>query len=150
MLNISPWNLLFTVINILVLYWIFRKFLFQPVMKVINSREELVKQQFENAKKNQDVAEQMKTEYQDKLKTAHVQVEEIIIHAKQRAENEHDQMLLKTREESERMLERAKSDIKSEQVKAKQEVSAEIAKLAMIAAKKILETGELHDAASNE
>lgn len=150
MLNISPWNLLFTVINILVLYWIFRKFLFQPVMKVINSREELVKQQFENAKKNQDVAEQMKTEYQDKLKTAHVQAEEIIIHAKQRAENEHDQMLLKTREESERMLERAKSDIKSEQVKAKQEVSAEIAKLAMIAAKKILETGELHDAASNE
>lgn len=150
MLNISPWNLLFTVINILFLYWIFRKFLFQPVMKVIHTREELVKQQFENAKKNQDVAEQMKTEYQDKLKTAHVQAEEIIIHAKQRAENEHDQMLLKTREESERMLERAKSDIKSEQVKAKQEVSAEIAKLAMIAAKKILETGELHDAASNE
>lgn len=150
MLNISPWNLLFTVINILVLYWIFRKFLFKPVMKVINTREELVKQQFENAKKNQEAADQMKTEYQDKLKTAHVHAEEIIVHAKQRAEKEHDQMLAKTREESERMLEKAKSDIKSEQVKAKQEVSAEIAKLAMIAAKKILETGELHDAASNE
>lgn len=150
MLNISPWNLLFTVINILFLYWIFRKFLFQPVMKVIHTREELVKQQFENAKKNQDAADQMKTEYQEKLKTAHVQAEEIMVHAKQRAEKEHDQMLLKTREESERMLERAKNDIKSEQVKAKQEVSAEIAKLAMVAAKKILETGELHDAASNE
>ncbi len=150
MLSLNPWELLFTVINILVLYWIFRKFLFQPVMKVINTREEMIRQQFDSARKNQDSADQMKTEYQEKLKTAHVQAEEIIVHAKQRAENEHNQMLVKTREESERMLLKAKSDIKHEQVKAQQEASAEIAKLAVIAARKIIKTGELHDAASNE
>lgn len=150
MLSLSPWNLLFTVINILVLYWIFRKFLFQPVMKVLNAREDMIKQQFEHAKQNQDAADQLKTEYQEKMKTAHVQADEIVIRAKERAEKERVQMLAKTREESEHMREKARADIKYEQAKAQQEASAEIAKLAVIAARKIIKTGELHDAAGNE
>ena len=40
MLNINPWNMVMIVINLLVLYAIFRKFLYKPVMNVIHRREE--------------------------------------------------------------------------------------------------------------
>ena len=36
MLNIDPWNMVMIVINLLVLYAIFRKFLYKPVMNVIH------------------------------------------------------------------------------------------------------------------
>ena len=39
MLSIDPWNILWTVVNLLVLYLVFKKFLFKPVMKVINARK---------------------------------------------------------------------------------------------------------------
>lgn len=51
MLSIDPWNILWTVVNLLVLYLVFKKFLFKPVMKVINAREDMIKQQFDDAKK---------------------------------------------------------------------------------------------------
>ena len=44
MLSIDPWNILWTVVNLLVLYLVFKKFLFKPVMKVINAREDMIKQ----------------------------------------------------------------------------------------------------------
>ena len=52
MLSIDPWNILWTVVNLLVLYAIFKKFLYQPVMNVINARDEMVKNQFADAKKS--------------------------------------------------------------------------------------------------
>ena len=57
MLSIDPWNILWTVVNLLVLYLVFKKFLFKPVMKVINAREDMIKQQFDDAKKSQEEAD---------------------------------------------------------------------------------------------
>ena len=57
MLSINPWNILWTVVNLLVIYAIFKKFLFQPVMNVINAREKMINDQLQrtrllNLKKN--------------------------------------------------------------------------------------------------
>ena len=43
MLKLDIWNIVWTIVNILVLYAIFRKFLFQPVLKVIQDRENIIK-----------------------------------------------------------------------------------------------------------
>ena len=120
MLNINPWNMVMIVINLLVLYAIFRKFLYKPVMNVIHRREELIQGQFDSAKKTQDDALQLKADYEEKLQKANVKADEIILEAK--------------------------ADIEKEQKQAQQEVQGEIAKLALIAARKIIETGEAHDA----
>ena len=48
------------------------------------------------------------------------------------------------------MLEKAKVDIASEQEKATQAAQAEIAKLALIAARKIVKTGDAHDTGSSK
>ncbi len=68
MLSLNPWDILWTIVNLLVLYAIFRKFLFQPVMNVIHEREEMINKQFEDAQKQQDDAAQMKNEYEKPVK----------------------------------------------------------------------------------
>ena len=52
MLKIDPWNIIWTVVNLLFLYWIFKKFLFDRVMGVINQRDEMIQKQFSEAKKS--------------------------------------------------------------------------------------------------
>ena len=59
MLKIDPWNIIWTVVNLLFLYWIFKKFLFDRVMGVINQRDEMIQKQFSEAKKSQDDAESL-------------------------------------------------------------------------------------------
>ena len=60
MLSINFWNILWTVVNLLVLYVVFRKFLYQRVMNVIEAREEMVKKQFDDAKKSEEDARKLK------------------------------------------------------------------------------------------
>ena len=146
MLNINPWNMVMIVINLLVLYAIFRKLLYKPVMNVINRREELIQGQFDSAKKTQDDALQLKADYEEKLQKANVKADEIILAARDQAKEEHEKAVLETQAKTDRMIEKAKADIEKEQKQAQQEVQGEIAKLALIAARKIIETGEAHDA----
>lgn len=150
MLNIDPWNMVMIVINLLVLYAIFRKFLYKPVMNVIHQREELIQGQFDSAKKTQDDALALKADYEQKLEQANVKADQIILaardQARDQAKEEHENAILETQAKTDRMIEKAKADIEKEQKQAQQEVQGEIAKLALIAARKIIETGEAHDA----
>lgn len=150
MLNINFWNIVWTVVNLLVLYGVFRKFLYQPVMKVIKARENMVKEQFDSAKESKEQAEKMKADYEERLATARTEADQIIVEARARAEEEHARSVEHTREETEHMLEKAKADIANEQEKAQQTAQAEIAKLALMAARKIIKTGDAYDAGSSK
>ena len=46
MLKIDPWNIIWTIVNLLFLYFVFKKFLFDRVMDVINKRDEMIKRSF--------------------------------------------------------------------------------------------------------
>ena len=150
MLSINPWSIFWTVINILVLFLILKKFLFKPVLNVIASREECIRQSFAEAQKKQLQADDMKQEYQIKLSTAQKEAEEIIQEARAQAEEEHGQMIEKTRTDSENMLRKAKADIENEEERAKRAVEVQIAQLALAAARKIMEAGDAGDASSNQ
>ena len=128
MLSLNPWDILWTIVNLLVLYAIFRKFLFQPVMNIIHEREDMINKQFEDAQKQQDDAAQMKSEYENQLKGAREKADQIILDAKTRAQEEYNNKMEATRAEAQ----------------------AKIAELALLAAKKIMKTGEAHDAGSSK
>lgn len=150
MLSLNPWTLFWTVFNVLVLFLALKKFLIKPVMGIIEKRDSLIKQQFDEANNAKLEAEAMKKEYEKQLETAQAQAAEIITVARARAEEEHDQVIAQTQKESKKMLEQAKADIKYEQEQAKQELKSQIADIAMLAARKIVKTGEIHDTGSNQ
>ena len=67
MLSLSVSNLVITIINILVLYLLLRKFLYKPVMGIIEKRDEMIKTQLETAKKTEQDAMQLKAQYENSL-----------------------------------------------------------------------------------
>ena len=151
MLKIDPWNIIWTVVNLLFLYWIFKKFLFDRVMGVINQRDEMIQKQFSEAKKSQDDAESLKSDYKKEARECKdFRADQIILDARARAEAEQEKALERTRQEADSMLEKAKADIASEQDKATKAAEAEIAKLAILAARKIVKTGEANDTGSSK
>ncbi len=150
MLSLEPWTLFWTLLNVLVLFFVLKKFLIKPVMGVIQKREDMINQQFESARETQSQADQMKQEYEEQLATAQNQATDIIQAARIRAEEEHAQAVARTQKESEQMMEKARKNIKLEQEQAKSELQSQIADIAMLAARKIIKTGEVHDTGSNE
>ena len=49
MLNLDPWNILFTVINLLVFFCIIKFFLLKPIKKVMDQREKMIQDDLNNA-----------------------------------------------------------------------------------------------------
>lgn len=150
MLKIDPWNIIWTIVNLLFLYFVFKKFLFDRVMDVINKRDEMIKQQFASAQKEKDDAAALKEQYHEKLDSAKKEADQIIIDARARTEEEQERTLERTRDEAEHMLEKARTDIENEKEQATKAAQADIAKLAILAARKIVKTGDAHDAGSSK
>ena len=63
-------NLVFTIINLLVLYLLMKKFLFGPIIKVMDVRKAMIDQQFAGAKEQEDQAKALKEQYEGALKSA--------------------------------------------------------------------------------
>lgn len=63
-------NLVFTIINLLVLYLLMKKFLFGPVIHVMDQRQQMLDQQLEEAKKTEDRANELQKKYENALKSA--------------------------------------------------------------------------------
>ena len=106
MLSLDGWTLFFTVLNVIVLFVGLRLLLFKPVLKIISQREEMIKTQLKEAAAKEQQAEQLKNDYQEKLKDAGHKAEEIIAQAKSRAAREQSEAAVKAKEEAEKMLEK--------------------------------------------
>ena len=146
MLSLEPWTIFWTVVNVLVLFVALRHFLIKPVMGVIEQRNEMIRQQFDAAQKTQDEANKMKADYEQQLDTAKEQAADIIAAARARSEK----AIADTEAERVKMLAQAREDIEKEQANAKKELQSQIMDIAMLAAKKIIMTGDQYDAKSGK
>ena len=150
MLSLEPWTIFWTVVNVLVLFVALRHFLIKPVMGVIEQRNEMIRQQFDAAQKTQDEANKMKADYEQQLDTAKEQASDIIAAARVRSEKEHSKAIADTGAERVKMLAQSREDIEKEQANAKKELQSQIMDIAMLAAKKIIMTGDQYDAKSGK
>ena len=60
-------NLLFTVINLLILYALLRKFLFKPLQQMLTRRRRIVADDFDRAKTAREAAEDLKAQYETSM-----------------------------------------------------------------------------------
>ncbi|MDV3427229.1 MAG: F0F1 ATP synthase subunit B [Bacillota bacterium] len=132
------YNLLFTMINLLILYFLMKKFLFGPVNAILKKRKDLVDQKFADANLTEENALKMKDEYEAALKSAKSVSEQIVEDAKVRAKTEHDRIIKETEAEAGKILGRAQQNIELERNKTMRNMEAEIVGLAIAAAAKIV------------
>ena len=69
-------SLLFTIINLIVFYLLLKKFLFKPVMGIMEKREKMIADGLKNASDSQEEAARLKAEYEKALEARMMQVQE--------------------------------------------------------------------------
>ena len=88
------WNVLFTIINLLILYFGLRKFLIKPVTNVMEQRRQMIEGQMADAKKTTEQANELKSQYEDALKQAHDESAHIVEKARKTAQAEYESRVM--------------------------------------------------------
>ena len=131
-------NLVFTIINLLVLYLLMKKFLFGPIIKVMDVRKAMIDQQFAGAKEQEDQAKALKEQYEGALKSAREESFQIMEQARKEAKAQADKTVEDTQAKVSAMLAKAQEDINTERQNAMRQMKDDVASLAMEAAGKII------------
>ena len=114
MISIDFFNILATVINILVLFLLMQKFLVKPLMNVIEKRENMINSQFKEAEAAETEAKSLKAKYEDSLKNAHDESISILNKAKTNARAEYDRIVGEADDEAQKIVSKARTDMEQE------------------------------------
>ena len=69
-ISVNIWQILISLINLLILFLMLKKFLFKPVQNMMAARQAQVDQVYEDADKRLQSANEMKQEYEQRLSAA--------------------------------------------------------------------------------
>ena len=137
-LGVNPWTALFILLNTLTIFFVARKFLFGPVMKIIADRQKEIDDMYANANAVQSNAEAMEKEYKDKLSAAMETSERIVKDATARGHAREDEILRQANAEASAILDKAAADIAMEKKKAINDAKDEISGIAIAIAEKVV------------
>jgi F-type H+-transporting ATPase subunit b len=129
---------LFTLINIGILFVILRAILFKPVTKFMEDRAKKIQDAINQAEKDKRQAKARLEQYEDRLKSAEAEAEEIIRAARESAREQADQIIAEGKEAAGALLTGARQQIEAEQAAALARFRSEAAALVVSAASRLL------------
>ncbi len=147
-IGINPWTALFVLLNFLLLFFVAKKFLFVPVKKMIDSRQQEIDDMYAQAQSAQDSAKALEEEYQAKLASAQETGDRLVKEAMERGKNREEEIIRQASREADAIREKASADIAREKKQAINDAKNEISSLAMEIAGKVV--GQSLDAARQE
>ena len=137
--GVNFWTALFILLNTLIIFFVARKYLFGPVMKIITDRQKEIDDLYSQAGDARDTAVKLRSEYEDKLSTAAATSERLVKEATVRAQNREEEIIRQANERAEAIRAKASADIAQEKKKAINDAKDEISVIALAIAGKVVE-----------
>ncbi len=137
-IGVNFWTALFVLLNTLTIFFVAKKFLFKPIMKLIEDRQKEIDDMYSQADTAKEAAAALETEYRQKLSSAQADSQRIVKEAVARGQAREEEILRKANAEASAMLEKANADIALEKKKAVNEAKDEIAGLSLAIAEKVV------------
>lgn len=138
LIDLKVWQLIFNILNTLILFLALRHFLFKPVKEFMDKRTNEIQSSIEAAEKMNEEAEGLYQEYNKKLQSAHDEGREIVRNSTKNAERKSEEILTQTKEEVIRLKEKANKDIELEKQSVINSLKEEVAGIALLAAESII------------
>ena len=132
-------NLVWTIINVIILYLLLKKFLIKPVTAIMDKREQLVKQGREGTRAHHSQAKELKVKSEEALASAKEESLQLVEKARGNAQVEYDRILGEADEQAKKIKEAARKDVELDREKAMKEMQSEVAGLALTAVSRIQE-----------
>ena len=137
-LNINFFTALFTLINTVVLFLVLKHFLFKPMMKMIQDRQQEIDGMYADAGKAKKEAQQMESEYRQKLEESVQTGERLVKEAVARGQSREEEIIRQANAQADAIRAKASADIAQEKKKAINDAKNEISDLAMAIAGKVV------------
>lgn len=137
-IGVNLWTALFTLLNTLTIFFVARKFLFRPVMKIIEDRQKEIDGMYSAADTAKSEADAMRSEYQQKLNEAHTTSDRIVKEAVARGQSREDEIIRQAQQEAAAIMDKAAADIELERKKALNDAKNEISGIAIAIAGKVV------------
>src|SRR5262249_14123062 len=135
----DPGLFIWTIITFLVLLALLAKFAWRPLLKTLESRQELIRKSLDDAQQAKADLEKLQRESAEIIRQAHVNAESIITKGRSDAERLGEEMRQKARDEANGIVKNAERQIQIETRKAMAEIRNEAVDLSVAIASKILE-----------
>lgn len=139
MLSFEKYTFIFVAINLIILYWFLRKFLFKPVTEFMEKRASSIKESLDNAEKGKHQARDLRAKYEEQLKALKQEREKVLKEAMDKAAVEYGALIANARADAEGILQKARDEVAKEREQMLKEVRNQAASLALAVASKILE-----------
>ena len=138
MLDISFWNILFTVINLLILYIGIRIFLFKPIRNIIEKRQEEADKQIKDAESAKASAEEMQAECAKTVQELKDSRDEQMAQSRKEATAEYERIVTDAKDSARTIVDEAKASAEQEKEKILRSAEAEISELVVAATVKAM------------
>lgn len=138
-MEINPIEIVIVIANFLILLAVLYKFLYHPLMGMLEKRADTVRNNIETAENVKAEAYQMKEDITAELTTSRHKAQEIIAQASKAGDDAKAQIVETAREEAAKIIAKAQAEINDEKEKALTEIRDEAASLAIMAASKLIQ-----------
>jgi len=139
LVGIAPWTVIFTLCNLALTMFIFKRFLWKPVQEIVAKRKALAEAQLTEAAEAKAEALAIKSEYEENMAKAKEEADEIVVKAQKTAASRSEEIIHEAQAQVAEMKQKAEKDIALERKKAVNEVKDEIGTIAMEIASKVVE-----------
>jgi F-type H+-transporting ATPase subunit b len=139
LVSLAPLTLIAQWCNLLILMLLVKKFLFKPVLDILQKRQDEVDKIYADANKAKDEANTLRADYENRLAAAKEEAGEIVKTATAAAQRKSTEMLEEAQTKASGLVARAEAQIAQEKKKAINEIKDEISGMAVDIASKVVE-----------
>ena len=131
------YNLIFTVINLLVLFIGLRFVLFKPVKKILDERQAEADREYDEAKEKQAEADALKEQYDASMASIEEERSRVMSEARTKADGEYQRIVGHAEEQAREITDRAVTEAENQKKKILKSAEEEIADMVVTAAGKV-------------
>lgn len=138
-MGISVADMIWAIINFLILLAILNKFLYKPLLKMMDDRKSEIKRDLDSAAQANAEALKAKEEYLKQIEQAKEEAQRIMEKATKMGEETSEALISQAREETSKMTEKAREMIRLEKEEALNQLRDEVSTLVVMAAGKVID-----------
>ena len=137
--GVNFWTALLTLCNMIITFLVLKKFLFQPVKKMIDDRQQEIDGLYADAGNAKAQAEALQAQYDARLKAANAEGDRIIQQATRQAPEREEAIVHEAQEKAARTMERAHAQMEQEKKQAMNDLKDQVSGMALGIASAVLE-----------
>ncbi len=137
-ISVNLWQIVISLLNLIILFLLVKKYLFGPVNKMLDKRKAYIDGLYLDAENLKMQADENRAEWEEKLKYADEEADRIILRAAESAKLNEEKIISNAKEKADNIVKQAENKAETEMRNAKETIKKEIVDVSSLLASKII------------